>query len=189
MIDCDAVLVRRTSLTKREPMPSACATAGMSSALNPAFGSFGVGVTGATTLTEIGTLIGAGGSPSAPTLPAAGARLMVTLACVEPTSSCEMSIVAVTVGALGRQRSARRRDGHERFVRGDAERVAGGERRLAARGDAGDEDLLRDGAGRLRAGELREVEIRLPRRLRRGDEVARRPARYAPKSPPQIGAA
>src|SRR5438309_5963362 len=87
----------RTSLTKREPMPSACATAGISSALNPAFGSFGVGVTGATTLTETGTLIGAGGSPSAPTLPAAGARLMVTLACVEPMSSCERSMVAVTV--------------------------------------------------------------------------------------------
>src|SRR3954468_10971768 len=78
-------------------MPSACATAGMSRALNPAFGSFGFGVTGATTLTETGTLIGAGGSPSAPTFAAPGARLMVTLACVDPTSSCERSIVAVTV--------------------------------------------------------------------------------------------
>src|SRR5207302_2450189 len=82
-------------------MPSACATAGMSRALNPPFGSFGVGVTGATTLTDTGTLIGAGGSPSAPTLAAAGARLMVTLPCVEPTSSCETSMVAVTVAPSG----------------------------------------------------------------------------------------
>src|SRR4051812_21853165 len=96
-MDCAEVLVRRTSLTKREPMPSACATAGMRSALNPLFGSFGVGVTGVTTLTETGTLIGAGGSPSAPVLPAPGARLMTIIACVEPVSNCDRSMVAVTV--------------------------------------------------------------------------------------------
>src|SRR3954453_14785389 len=82
-------------------MPFPCATAGMRSALNPPFGSFGVGVTGATTLTETGTLIGAGGSPSAPVLPAPGARLMTIVPCVEPVSSCERSMVAVTVAPSG----------------------------------------------------------------------------------------
>src|SRR4051812_50150298 len=82
-------------------MPLPCATAGMSSALNPPFGSFGIGLTGATTLTDTGTLIGVVGSPRMPVLPAAGVRLIVTVACVEPTPSCERSIVAVTVAPSG----------------------------------------------------------------------------------------
>src|SRR5882672_3059698 len=78
-------------------MPSACAMAGMSRVLNGALGFFGIGDTGATTLTETGTLIGGGGSPSAPTLPAAGRRLTMTHPCVEPTSNCAVSIDTVTV--------------------------------------------------------------------------------------------
>src|SRR3954468_12394115 len=78
-------------------MPSAWAMAGMSRVLSGALVSFGFGDTGATTLTETGTLSGGGGSPSVPIFPAAGRRLMMTLPCVEPTSSCDVSIDTVTV--------------------------------------------------------------------------------------------
>src|SRR5437764_8581205 len=83
------------SVTKRVPMPSACAVAGMGSALSCALPSFGFGVTGATRLTFTGTVV-VGGFPSAPVLPAPCVRVSVRLACEDPTSSCAASMVTVT---------------------------------------------------------------------------------------------
>ena len=100
MIDCGAVLVRRMSVTKRVPMPSACAVAGMSSALSCALLSFGFGVSGATRLTFTGTFFG-GGLSSVPVFAAPCVRFMVSVACDEPMSSCDASMVTVISAPAG----------------------------------------------------------------------------------------
>src|SRR5262249_18296864 len=81
------------SETKRVPAPSACATAGMSSALSGALPSFGCGVIGATRLMLIGTFLLV--EPMAPVFPAPCVLVMVRLACVDPMSSCDASMVMV----------------------------------------------------------------------------------------------
>src|SRR5258708_23868310 len=94
VIDCEEVLVRRMSDWKCEPMPLACATAGISSVLAGGLPFFGTGEMGVTRLIDTGTVLleTAVGPIFAE---AFWVRATVRLAWVEATSRVEVSTVAV----------------------------------------------------------------------------------------------
>src|SRR5258708_40100004 len=82
------------SAGKCEPMPLACATAGISNVLAGGLPSFGSGEMGVTRLIDTGTLLLE--TAVGPVFPEAfWVRAMVSVAWVEPTSKLEVSTVAV----------------------------------------------------------------------------------------------
>src|SRR5580765_1537462 len=97
---CDEVFVMRTSDWKCAPMPSACATAGISSVLMGGLVSFGFGVDGETRLIDTGTPEEV--VPVGPSLPDAFCVLVITrLASVEPSWKSASVMWTLTVTPSG----------------------------------------------------------------------------------------